>query len=178
MRQCRGRAWRLTDRTSKAYDATMLIAKAWAKTLQEGGDPGDLVGGALLKAIRSVDYVDGVTGNVTLDSTGNVKAKEFSVFQFIGSDDEWTVSSTCGCAGRATGLTARVQQIGSYASGRIPPLSWSAGRPQGPGHSVSALFDFGLGPGVVPGDGGGPSAENTLNVVSMDDPYPSLHATL
>ena len=101
MRQRRGRAWRLTDRNSKAYDATMLIAKAWAKTLQEGGDPGDLVGGTLLKAIRSVDYVDGVTGNVTLDSTGNVKAKEFSVFQFIGSDDEWTVSSTCGWLRRA-----------------------------------------------------------------------------
>ena len=81
----------------------MLIAKAWAKALREGGDPADLVGGDLLKAIRSVDYVNGVTGNVTLDATGNVRAREFSMFQFIGPNDTWTVSSTCGRAGGCRG---------------------------------------------------------------------------
>lgn len=86
-----------------AFDATVLVAKAWAKTLRDGGDPRDLTSGDLLQAIRTVSYTNGVrglglglslpaatdpflqvTGNVTLDSgRGNLSAaNRYNVVQF------------------------------------------------------------------------------------------------
>ena len=63
-----------------AYDATMLVAEAWAKVLKDGGDPRDLVAGDLLRAIRTVQYV-GVTGNVTLNANGNPATAKYTVHQ-------------------------------------------------------------------------------------------------
>lgn len=45
-----------------AFDATVLVAKAWAKTLRDGGDPRNLTSGDLLQAIRTVSYSNGVRG--------------------------------------------------------------------------------------------------------------------
>ena len=58
----------------------MLIAKAWAKALDDGGDPRDLVAGDLLQAIRTVQYV-GVTGNVTLNAGGNTATAKYTIHQ-------------------------------------------------------------------------------------------------
>ena len=133
-----------------AYDATMLVAKAWAKALEDGGDPRDLVAGDLLRAIRAVQYV-GLTGNVTLGARGQPAAAKYTVHQFVpgvGLDGlEWAAVGTVDDA--AEGLQFFREEHGTASS-----TSSSAYR-QRP-------VDFGLGPGVIPEDGSHTSADESV----------------
>ena len=124
-----------------AYDATMLVAKAWAKALDDGGDPRDLVAGDLLRALRTVQYV-GVTGNVTLGARGQPAAAKYTIHQFVpgvGLDGlEWAAVGTVDDA--AEGLQFFREEPDAASS-----TSSSAYRER--------PVDFGLGPGVIPEDG-------------------------
>jgi len=119
-----------------SYDATMLVANAWKRVLEEGGDPRDLQSGALLKAIRSIELPNSLTGNLSLDADGNPKSRKYDVFQLQLEGDLW---NTVGTIDDVDGLEL-------YEGGNL---------------RGDSQLNFGLGPGVVPGDGNGPVASET-----------------
>ena len=136
-----------TDPNSKAYDATMLVAKAWARTIRDGGDPRDLVAGDLLQAIRSVTLDNGVTGVEKLDAEGNPLTRKYDVFQLQQSAAvPW---ATVGTIDDVAGL----ELVGG-------------GTLQG-----DSLLDFGLGPGVVPMDGSQPVAREAVQILWVPDDF-------
>lgn len=121
-----------------SYDATKLVAKAWASVLEEGGDPRDLVSGDLLKAIRSVTLENALTGNLTLDEMGNPRSRKYDVFQ-LQAEDPWM----------AVGTIDDAEGLELYGSKSLKDDS---------------RLNFGLGPGVVPSDGNGPVASESEEI--------------
>ncbi|QDZ22581.1 guanylate cyclase [Chloropicon primus] len=128
-----------------SYDATKLVATAWASVLDQGGDPRDLVSNTLLEAIRTVELVDGLTGNLTLDKLGNPNEKKYDVFQ-LQKSNPW---APVGTIDNREGLV----------------LSGSGGSDL----RDDTQLNFGLGPGVVPGDGSEPTAKNAEVIEWLPD---------
>ena len=115
-----------------SYDATKLVATAWKSVLEQGGDPRNLESGDLLQAIRTVDLVDSLSGNLSLDELGNPRSRKYDVFQ-LQLDSPWT----------AVGTIDDTEGLVLTGGGNL---------------QTDSKLNFGLGPGVVPKDGSGPVA--------------------
>ena len=128
-----------------AYEATKLVANAWAAALEAGRDPRDLVAGDLLQEIRSVEITNGLLGNLTLDSDGNPKERKYDVYQ-LQARSPWT----------AVGTIDDTQGLQLYGGTSL---------------ENDTDLNFGLGPGVVPKDGSGPVADESELIEWLpDDP--------
>ena len=125
----------------------MLVAKAWARTIRDGGDPRDLTSGDLLRAIRSVTLDNGVTGVEKLDAEGNPLTRKYDVFQ---------LQQTAAVPWAAVGTIDDVAGLELVGGGTLQDDS---------------LLDFGLGPGVVPGDGSQPVAREAVQILWVPDDF-------
>ncbi|KAL3907652.1 MAG: hypothetical protein SGPRY_010096 [Prymnesium sp.] len=68
-----------------AYDATLLVYRAWNLSLEEGTMPYNLSNGSFLRYIRSAELSDGVTSSISLNKDGELVNSKYDTVNWHGT---------------------------------------------------------------------------------------------